>query len=206
MKCQIYSQLFLARHGESTFNRDNRFTGWIDAPLTDKGRDQAQAIARKLNGQSFDIAYTSKLRRAVESLQIVLAETRHLDIPVIESEALNERHYGDLQGLNKEETALRFGDDQVRLWRRSFAISPPNGESLEQTAQRVIPFFQTVIMSDINNGKTVLVLAHGNSLRAIVKDLDALSEEDIVNVNIATGELRIYSFDKTMSIVSRKTV
>jgi 2,3-bisphosphoglycerate-dependent phosphoglycerate mutase len=200
----ILYNLFLARHGESTFNRDNRFTGWIDAPLTEKGREEANAIARKLHGHSFNTAYTSKLNRAIESLHIVLSETHRSDITIIENEALNERHYGDLQGLNKKETAQQFGEEQVRLWRRSFAIAPPNGESLKDTANRVLPFFRSTIMNNIAQGKNVLVLAHGNSLRTIVKEIERLSDEEILNVNIATGEVRQYSFDASLSMFERK--
>jgi len=198
-----YTKLFLARHGESTFNHDNLFTGWIDAPLTDRGREEANAIARKLSGHSFDTAYTSKLRRAIETLHIVLNEIHTIEIPTIESEKLNERHYGDLQGLNKEETALRYGRDQVNLWRRSYAVAPPNGESLKDTADRVLPFFQSTIMNDIAHGKNVLVLAHGNSLRAIVKKLDNLSEREIVDLNIATGEVIAYVFDNAMQVTDK---
>ncbi len=195
--------LFMARHGESTFNRDNLFTGWIDAPLTDKGREEAKEIARKLNGYSFDIAYTSKLRRALESLKIVLNEINATQIPIIESEKLNERHYGDLQGLNKEETAIKYGSEQVKLWRRSYSIAPPNGESLKDTSNRVIPFFRSIIMKDISYGKNVLVLAHGNSLRTIVKELDDLSDDSIIDVYINTGEVIKYEFDSSKNIVSR---
>jgi 2,3-bisphosphoglycerate-dependent phosphoglycerate mutase len=200
-----YTQLFLARHGESTFNRDNLFTGWIDAPLTEKGREEAKEIARKLYGHSFDIAYTSKLNRAIESLHIVLEETFFLDVQIIESEELNERHYGDLQGLNKEETALRYGLKQVNLWRRSYNVVPPNGESLKDTAERVLPFFQSTIMNDISKGKNVLVLAHGNSLRAIVKNLDHLSDSEIIDLNIATGEVIVYEFNASM-LLTGKTI
>ena len=196
--------LFLARHGESTFNRDNRFTGWIDAPLTEKGCDEAKTIGRKLKGHSFDIAYTSRLNRAIESLRIVLEEMCLPGIEVIENGALNERHYGDLQGLNKEETALKFGKEQVRLWRRSYTTVPPNGESLRDTANRVIPFFRSTIMNNIAQGKNILVLAHGNSLRAIVKEIEHLNDEEIMNVNIATGEVRQYSFDTSLSMFERK--
>jgi 2,3-bisphosphoglycerate-dependent phosphoglycerate mutase len=197
------TQLLLARHGESTFNRDNLFTGWIDAPLTEKGREEVKEIARKLNGHSFDIAYTSKLRRAIETLHIVLNEIHAIEIPIIESEKLNERHYGDLQGLNKEETALQYGREQVNLWRRSYAAAPPNGESLKDTTDRVLPFFRSTIMNDIAKGKNVLVIAHGNSLRAIVKKLDHLSDSEITDLNIATGEVIVYFFNKSMFITGK---
>jgi len=194
--------LFLARHGESTFNRDNRFTGWLDAPLTDKGREEAGRIAAKLEDCDFDNAYTSRLSRAIESLHIVLAATHRKKVPVIEADALNERRYGDLQGLNKDETAKRFGAEQVHLWRRSYATAPPNGESLKDTAERVLPYFRLTILRDIREGHNVLVLAHGNSLRAIVKELDDLDDEEIMALNIATGEVRCYTFDAAMRLVS----
>ena len=194
--------LLLARHGESTFNRDNRFTGWLDAPLTEKGREEARTIARKLKDTEYDKTYTSTLSRAIESLHIVLAATHHTDVPVIETEALNERHYGDLQGLNKDETAVRYGVEQVHLWRRSYTFAPPHGESLEDTANRVLPFFRSNILHDVRGGHNVLVLAHGNSLRAIVKELDHLNNEEIMALNIATGEVRQYVFDGAMHVVS----
>jgi 2,3-bisphosphoglycerate-dependent phosphoglycerate mutase len=194
--------LLLARHGESTFNRDNRFTGWLDAPLTEKGREQARTIATKLKDYQCDKAYTSTLSRAIESLHIVLEATHHADVPVIETETLNERHYGDLQGLNKDETAVRYGVEQVHLWRRSYTTAPPNGESLKDTADRVLPYFRLTILRDIREGHNVLVLAHGNSLRAIVKELDHLNNEEIMALNIATGEVRQYIFDRAMHIVS----
>lgn len=200
---ELPRSLFLARHGESTFNRDNRFTGWLDAPLTQRGRGEARAIAAKLKGHRWDKAYTSKLSRATESLSIVLASTHHTNIPVVETEALNERHYGDLQGLNKDETAKRYGVDQVHLWRRSYTVAPPHGESLMDTARRVIPFFRSIILGDVREGKNVLVLAHGNSLRAIVKELDHLDDEAIMATTIETGEVREYIFDEEMQIVAR---
>ena len=196
--------LFLARHGESTFNRDNLFTGWIDAPLTEKGREEARAIIGKLKNNKFEKAYTSKLSRASESLRIVLAESHRSDVQIIESEALNERHYGDLQGMNKDQTARRFGEEQVRLWRRSYTVAPPNGESLKNTADRVIPFFRSTILSDISHGKNILVLAHGNSLRAIVKEIEHLSDDEIIDVNIATGEVRKYVIDSKLIVTQRE--
>jgi 2,3-bisphosphoglycerate-dependent phosphoglycerate mutase len=202
----IMSNLFLARHGESSYNRDNLFTGWIDAPLTDKGRSEANAIASKLECNSFDKAYTSKLIRAHDSLNIVLNAINRIDIPIIESEALNERHYGDLQGLNKAETAQRFGEERVRLWRRSYSVAPPNGESLKDTAMRVLPFFHTCIMNDVAHGQNVLVLAHGNSLRAIVMDIDHLSEEEILTVVISTGEVIRYAFDPNMNVIFKEVL
>jgi len=206
VRADMARSLFLARHGESTFNRDNRFTGWLDAPLTEKGREEALKIATKLGDCDFSKAYTSTLSRAIESLHIVLAAIHHTDVPVIETEALNERHYGDLQGLNKDETAKRFGAEQVHLWRRSYTVAPPHGESLEDTANRVLPFFRSKIMQDVHEGRNVLVLAHGNSLRAIVKELDDLDDEEVMALTIATGEVRCYTFDGTTRLMSRTIV
>ena len=206
VRANMSRSLFLARHGESTFNRDNRFTGWLDAPLTEKGREEALKIATKLGVYEFNKAYTSTLSRAIESLHIVLAAIHHTDVPVVETEALNERHYGDLQGLNKDETAKRFGAEQVHLWRRSYTVAPPHGESLEDTANRVLPFYRSQIMRDVHEGRNVLVLAHGNSLRAIVKELDDLDDEEVMALNIATGEVRCYTFDGTMRLISRTIV
>ena len=197
------SQLILARHGESTYNRDGLFTGWIDAPLTEKGIDEAKRVAVKLVGFRIDKSYTSRLSRAIQSLEIVLAELNLSDVEVIKNEALNERHYGNLQGLNKGETAKKYGERQTMLWRRSYDIAPPNGESLKDAAARVLPFFRTAILRDIQNGMNVLVMAHGNSLRAIVKELDHLTDEQIVEVNIATGEVIVYASDEMCEVTSK---
>jgi 2,3-bisphosphoglycerate-dependent phosphoglycerate mutase len=202
MRTSAKKNLLLARHGESTFNRDNRFTGWIDAPLTEQGRREAKDIAAKLDDLEWDKAYTSNLSRAIESLNIVLAETHHTSVSVIKTELLNERFYGDLQGLNKDETAERYGVEQVRLWRRSYDVAPPHGESLKDTALRVLPYFHSEILQDIRNGHNVLVLAHGNSLRAIIKELDHLTDGEIVGLNIATGEVRRYIFNREMHTIS----
>lgn len=183
--------LCLLRHGESLWNEENRFTGWVDVPLTDKGREEAIRAGLLLKKYKFDVAYTSKLQRAIETLDLVLL-TLGYDIPVIKDEHLNERHYGDLQGLNKEETARIYGEEQVKLWRRSYKVRPPNGESLEDTQKRTVPFFKNTIMLDLKNGKNVLVVAHGNSLRSIVMFLENISEEDIPNLEIPTGLPIIY--------------
>ncbi|MGC8573705.1 MAG: 2,3-bisphosphoglycerate-dependent phosphoglycerate mutase [Caldisphaera sp.] len=183
--------LCLLRHGESLWNKENRFTGWVDVPLTDKGREEAIRAGLLLKNYRFDVAYTSKLERAIETLDLVLL-TLGYKIPVIKDEHLNERHYGDLQGLNKEETARIYGDDQVKLWRRSYKVRPPNGESLEDTQKRTVPFFKNTIMLDLRNGKNVLVVAHGNSLRSIVMYLENISEDDIPHLEIPTGLPIIY--------------
>ncbi|MFZ5470176.1 MAG: 2,3-bisphosphoglycerate-dependent phosphoglycerate mutase [Myxococcota bacterium] len=197
------SIVILIRHGESLWNRENRFTGWVDVPLTDKGRHEARRAAELIKGYSFDVAYTSVLSRAEETLEIIL-EVLGKRPPVIRDQALNERHYGDLQGLDKAETAKRFGEAQVKTWRRSYDIAPPNGESLELTAKRTLPFFERAIGGDIRQGKNVLVVAHGNSNRSIVMSLDKLSKEAVLELNIGTGVPYVYELDADLSVKSKK--
>jgi 2,3-bisphosphoglycerate-dependent phosphoglycerate mutase len=182
----IPARLVLVRHGQSLWNLENRFTGWTDVPLTDAGREEARSCARLLRDRRFDIAYTSTLCRAQETLELILAGLGQAP-PVIRDPALNERHYGDLQGLDKTEVAEQFGADQVKLWRRSYAVAPPGGESLEMTARRTLPFFERAIKGDLGRGKSVLVVAHGNSLRAILMKLDALDSQQVVELEIGTG-------------------
>ncbi len=196
--------LVLLRHGESQWNLENRFTGWVDVPLTDRGREEARRAARVLRGIRFDKAYTSVLQRATETLDIVLRELGQTHIPVERDPALNERHYGDLQGLNKEETARKFGAEQVHLWRRSYDVAPPGGESLKDTAGRTLPYFESHIVPDLRAGKNILVSAHGNSLRSIVMHLDRLSKEEVLNLNLATGVPIVYEFDENMRLRSKK--
>ena len=198
-------QLCLLRHGESLWNKENRFTGWVDVPLTDLGREQAEKAGEliKKEGLQFQVAYTSVLNRAIETLEIVM-KTIQQDIPVIKDSALNERMYGDLQGLNKEDTAKKYGSQQVHIWRRSYDIKPPNGESLEDTQKRTIPFFMNCIMTDIKEGKNVLVVAHGNSLRSIVMYLDKLSKEQVLSLELPTGLPIIYSIDPNGGVTSKK--
>lgn len=172
--------------------------------MTEKGIAEARSLVVKLADVRIDKAYTSCLLRTIQSLEIVLAEINLRGIQVIKSEALNERHYGDLQGLNKNEIALKFGEEQAMLWRRSYGVAPPNGESLKDAATRVLPFFRSAILRDIQHGMNILVMAHGNSLRALVKELDHLTDEQIVNVNIATGEVIVYTIDETMKTMLRR--
>ena len=189
-----YSRLILVRHGESLWNQENRFTGWIDVPLTKKGEEEAVLAATKLRGYNIHVAYTSALTRAQRSLELML-NLLGPSVPMIKDQALNERHYGDLQGMNKDEARRQFGVEQVKLWRRSYDISPPNGESLKGTAARTLPFFERCIMGDLKLGKTVLVVAHGNSNRSIVMKLDQLSEKEVLELELATGLPLIYDFD-----------
>src|SRR5277367_669249 len=157
--------LVLVRHGQSQWNLENKFTGWVDVPLTPQGEQEALRAGEHLKGMKFDIAFTSDLQRAQKTLAIILKEIGQTSLPIIKDQALNERHYGDLQGLNKAETAKKFGDEQVKIWRRSYDVKPPNGESLADTAARTLPFFERCVMGDIRQGRNVLVVAHGNSNR-----------------------------------------
>jgi 2,3-bisphosphoglycerate-dependent phosphoglycerate mutase len=197
--------LVLVRHGQSLWNLENRFTGWVDVPLTDKGRSEARRAGELLRDFRFDVAYTSTLSRAQETLRIIL-ETMGVQLPVIRDQALNERHYGDLQGLNKEDTAKRYGAAQVKIWRRSYDVPPPNGESLELTAKRTLPFYERCIAGDLRQGKNVLVVAHGNSNRSIVMKLDKLSGEQVIALELATGAPLVYEIDAGGEKVISRTV
>ncbi len=199
--------LCLLRHGQSQWNLENRFTGWMDIPLTDAGREDARQAAERLKGQGirFDVAYTSVLSRAIETLDIALDVLGQKDIPIHQDKALNERMYGDLQGLNKAETAAKFGDEQVHIWRRSYDVPPPNGESLKDTQERALPYFRQHIEPDLRAGKNVLVSAHGNSLRAIVMAVESLTPEQIMGVELPTGEPWLYELAPDLS-VRRKLV
>jgi 2,3-bisphosphoglycerate-dependent phosphoglycerate mutase len=214
--------LVLLRHGESTWNRENRFTGWRDVPLSPQGEAEAVEAGRRLGGRGygFDLAYTSYLKRAIKTLWLVLEELDQMWIPVHRRWQLNERHYGALTGLNKAETAARHGEEQVLVWRRSYDVPPPayapgdaenpandaryaglsdgerpRTESLKETVARAVPLFEREIAPEIRRGRRVLVAAHGNSLRALVKHFDAVSEREIVGLNIPTGIPLVYELD-----------
>ena len=215
-------KIVLIRHGESAWNKENRFTGWQDVPLSEKGLAEARAAGEllKKEGYVFDKAFTSFLRRAIKTLWSVLEETDLMWIPVEKDWRLNERHYGALQGLNKSETAAKYGDEQVKIWRRSYDVRPPLleksderwpgheqryaslsadelplGECLEDTVARVIPYWQKRIVPELKAGKRIIIAAHGNSLRALVKYLDGVSKEEIVGLNIPTGVPLVYELD-----------
>ncbi|MCU0950445.1 MAG: 2,3-diphosphoglycerate-dependent phosphoglycerate mutase [Burkholderiaceae bacterium] len=215
-------KLVLMRHGESQWNLENRFTGWTDVDLTDKGRGEARAAGEllKREGYGFDIAYTSMLKRAIRTLWLTLDALDQMWLPVVHSWRLNERHYGMLQGLNKAETAARYGEQQVLVWRRAYAIAPeplapddprwagndprykhlkpdeiPATECLQDTVTRVVPFWNDSIAPALSRGRRVLVAAHGNSLRALIKYLDGVSDDDIVGVNIPTAQPLVYELD-----------
>jgi 2,3-bisphosphoglycerate-dependent phosphoglycerate mutase len=196
--------LALVRHGQSLWNQENRFTGFVDVPLTEQGRNEARLAAKGLDGLKFDVAYTSALTRAQETLALIL-DTLGQRVPVIRDAALNERHYGDLQGLNKADAAQRWGDAQVKIWRRSYDVPPPNGESLEMTARRVLPFYDRAIAGDLRQGKNVLVVAHGNSNRSLVMKLDKLTGEQVIEVELATGVPLIYEMSKDIEVLSKRT-
>ncbi len=196
-------KLVLVRHGQSIWNLQNRFTGWIDVPLTEKGKEEAYKAGELLKDIRFDVAYTSMLTRAQETLRIIL-ETIGLLIPVIKDQALNERHYGALQGLNKDRAREKWGKEIVHLWRRSYDIPPPEGESLKDTAERTIPFLERAIMGDIKDGRDVLVVAHGNSLRSIVMYLEKLSPDEIIKVEIPTGTPIVYELDENENIIKKE--
>ena len=221
-------KLVLIRHGESEWNKENRFTGWKDVDLSEKGREEARAAGKllKAEGFTFDEAYTSVLKRAIRTLWIILDEMDLMWIPETKSWLLNERHYGALQGLNKSETAAQYGEKQVLVWRRSYDIPPsfleetderwlgkdpryctiepgkfPKTECLKDTVSRVIPYYESEIMPKIKAGKRLIIAAHGNSLRALVKYLDMMSDEDIVHYNIPTGIPLVYELDEDLKPV-----
>jgi 2,3-bisphosphoglycerate-dependent phosphoglycerate mutase len=195
-------RLVLVRHGQSLWNLQNRFTGWVDVPLTATGEEEARRAGEQLRGQRFDVAYTSALTRAQETLRLIL-ETSGIEVPVIRDQALNERDYGDLAGLDKAATAERYGAEQVHIWRRSFDVAPPGGESLKDTAARTLPFFERAILEDIRAGRDVLVVAHGNSNRSIVMRLDGLDEQAVVALELATGVPLVYELDSTGAVLSK---
>lgn len=198
--------LVLVRHGQSEWNRRNLFTGWCDPDLSEKGLIEALVAARllKAEGFVFDIAFTSVLKRAQRTLDIILSELGQSNIEIRCSQALNERHYGDLCGLNKDEARERWGEEQVQIWRRSYDVPPPGGESLKDTAERVLPYYEGEIWPEVKAGKTVLVSAHGNSLRALIMELEHLSAEEILNRELATGAPIVYHLLPDGSVDTRK--
>jgi len=198
------ARLVLLRHGESQWNLENRFTGWVDVPLSAKGVEEAKQAGEKLRGVTFDRAFSSVLARANETLRIVLEVLGQTNIPIEKDKALNERMYGDLQGLNKAETAKKYGDAQVKIWRRSYDVKPPGGESLKDTAERALPYYEKMVKPHLLKGETIIIAAHGNSLRALVMELDQLSKEEVLELNIPTGVPLLYEFDKTGKVLSHR--
>ncbi|HRH50641.1 MAG TPA: 2,3-bisphosphoglycerate-dependent phosphoglycerate mutase [Panacibacter sp.] len=196
--------LTIIRHGQSVFNLENRFTGNLDVALSPLGEAEALQAGKKIKKIIYDIAYTSMLKRAQETLQIILEEIEQTTIPVVKNAALDERMYGSLQGLNKAETAAKYGDAQVEIWRRSYDVRPPGGESLEDTYNRTVPYYKSEIEPKLKSRENVLVVAHGNSLRALMMYLENISKEAIVNVNIPTGLPRLYHFDSELKLIDVK--
>lgn len=224
-------KIVLLRHGQSTWNLDNRFTGWTDVDLSDQGRQEAAAAGKLLKeeGFEFDLVYTSVLKRAIRTMQIAMDELDQMWVPVIRDWRLNERHYGALQGLNKAETAAKHGEEQVKIWRRAFDIAPPEleesdprfpghdrryagltkdqlprTESLKDTIARFVPYWTDVIAPQVAAGRRVIIVAHGNSLRALVKYLDGISDADIISLNIPTGIPLMYELDADLKPVSSR--
>ncbi|MGB1580414.1 MAG: 2,3-diphosphoglycerate-dependent phosphoglycerate mutase [Nevskiales bacterium] len=225
------TRLVLLRHGQSQWNLENRFTGWVDVDLTDQGREEARQAGEllKAEGIEFDMVFTSVLKRAIRTMWITLDGLDQMWLPVTRSWKLNERHYGGLQGLNKAETAEKYGEEQVLQWRRSYDIPPPEmpasdpghpsherryadlapqvlpgTESLKITLDRVLPYWNESIAPHVKAGKTILIVAHGNSLRALVKHLEGISDEEIVKLNIPTGVPQVYELDENLAVVSRR--
>lgn len=227
------AKLILLRHGQSLWNAANKFTGWVDVPLSEMGRAEATIASCKLREHRVDVCFTSLLFRAIETAVICLTEVDDIcggktpiikhgiedanwhgwdkydsdpnaELPIFTSMALDERYYGDLQGLNKAQTAEKYGKEQVHLWRRSFSVRPPGGESLEDTLQRTLPFFREQIMPYLKQGKNVLVAAHGNSLRSIMMDLDRLSEDEVPLLELATGVPVIYDIDADGNVTHKQ--
>ena len=197
-------ELILLRHGESQWNLENRFTGWVDVPLSPRGEAEARAAGEKLRGRRIDKVYTSVLARAIETARLALEAAGIGPVPTERDAALNERRYGDLQGLNKAEAERQFGAEQVKLWRRSYDVRPPGGESLADTAARVLPYWKDRILPDLRAGKNVLVVAHGNSLRALVMHLDRMSPEQVLQLEIPTGVPLLYELGPDGSVLAKR--
>jgi 2,3-bisphosphoglycerate-dependent phosphoglycerate mutase len=200
------SQLILVRHGQSEWNKQNLFTGWRDPDLTDQGVTEARNAGRalKAEGITFGIAFTSELIRAQKTCALLLEEQGQTDLQIIRDLALNERDYGDLSGLNKDDAREKWGEEQVHIWRRSFDTPPPGGESLKDTAARVLPYYEAEILPLVQAGKDILIAAHGNSLRALVMRLEGLSPEQILDVNIDTGVPYIYDMDAAGAVTGKE--
>jgi len=198
------ARLILLRHGESQGNLENRFTGWVDVPLSPRGIQEAKNAGEKLRSFTFNRAFTSVLARANETLRLALETIGQTGIPIEKNKALNERMYGELQGLNKAETAQKYGDEQVKIWRRSYDVRPPGGESLKDTAARVLPYYDQNIKPYVLKGETILIAAHGNSLRALVMHLEGLSKEQVLELNIPTGAPLLYELDGSGKVTGHR--
>ena len=199
------ASLVLVRHGQSEWNEKNLFTGWKDPGLTAKGVEEAKSagIQLRTEGFQFDVMFTSDLLRAQKTGEIILKELGVTNLPVVKNQALNERNYGDLSGLNKDEAREKWGDEQVHIWRRSFDTPPPGGESLKGTAERVLPYFKKEILPQLLEGKNILIAAHGNSLRSLVMELDQLTKEQVVKLEIATGDPIYYEITSSGKVIKK---
>ena len=225
----LVSKLILVRHGQSQWNLENRFTGWVDVPLSEKGINEAISAGKKLADYKFDAMYVSHMLRAFQTLHYIMVESNNprtpiiihhedkkindwehhtsdpkTEIPIYMSVKLAERYYGNLQGLNKQKTREEYGAEQVHLWRRSYDVNPPGGESLKDTCERTTPYYEKYILEDLKEGKTILVSAHGNSLRAITMYIENISEKEIPNLEIPTGVPIVYSFKEKMKLIDKK--
>jgi len=223
------TELIIVRHGESLWNLENRFTGWMDIQLSPKGKDEAKKAGEALKGYHFDKVFVSHLTRALDTMHILLETMKekrtqaiyHFDdaqilerehssqestneLKITQTKALAERYYGNLQGLNKDDCRKKYGEEQVQIWRRSYATQPPGGESLKDTLHRVLPFYEKHIVPELKEGKTILIVAHGNSLRAIVKHLENISDEEIPNYELATGVPTVYHLDEHLHVIDKK--
>ncbi len=223
------STLILVRHGQSIWNLQNRFTGWVDVSLSQQGMEEAERVGQRLANEHFHVAYTSVLLRAQDTLYEILKHNRHCpqyvrvheknceryehftpatgdasELKIYMSEKLNERFYGDLQGLNKDRARQQFGDEQVHQWRRSYDVAPPNGESLKMTAERTLPYYHQHIVPQLQAGQTVLVSAHGNSLRAIIMHIENMTATQIISYELATGTPHVYRFDSRLQVIDKQ--
>lgn len=198
------SYLVLVRHGQSEWNLLNKWTGWTDVELSGQGEEEARKAANLLRDITFHRAHTSDLKRAQKTLEIILDELGHKKVPTKKHTAIKERHYGDLTGMNKDEAKKKFGEEKFKQYRRSWDVAPPNGESLKDTAARAIPYYEKEILKDLKQGHNVIVSAHGNSLRAIVKHLEDIADDDIPNFEIGTGVIHVYEIDDEGKVASKE--
>jgi 2,3-bisphosphoglycerate-dependent phosphoglycerate mutase len=199
------SKLICVRHGQSLWNKENKFTGWVDVDLSEKGKSEAETAGELLKNFKIDMVFTSVLKRAINTADIILNKNESKP-EIIRDKALNERHYGELQGLNKAEIGEKVGAEQLHIWRRSYDIAPPEGESLKDTQERVIPYYENEILPMIKAGKNILISAHGNSLRALAMHLENISKDDISDINIPTGQPYVYELDDNFNVISKKYI
>lgn len=197
------SKLILLRHGQSVWNLENRFTGWVDVELSKRGEKEASEAGEKLKGVKIHRLFTSVLKRAVDTATIVMKVIGDTEIPTKRDQALNERNYGDLEGQNKDEVREKYGADQVHIWRRSYDVKPPRGESLKDTCLRVLPFYYESVLPCIKVGENVLIVAHGNSLRGLIKEIEGLGEDEIISVEVPTGVPIVYDMDRKAKIIEK---